>query len=532
MVTRIRAVLVALAVMTAATSARADVVLTWNELTVKTLIGQGQNGFAQARFAAIVQLAVFEAVNAITGDYQPYIGIAAPAGASPEAAAATAGYRVLKTYFPLAPDIDLAYANSLAGIPDGPPKTDGILTGEAAAAALIPLATALASDQADDPLTAAASGGSSDPRQPQPSVAATVLSVADVEQLYAAVNDPANEGAAITLAPGTYVLSVNDSNAGRLELQRDMSLYGVTNDRSAVVIDATGLPASSFSVPFGRTAPVRIGRGSNTIEWLTVQGNPAAAAGIAAELEGTASTQIRVAHVISGGSSRGLDVRNVGEANLGRRIDAEIVDNEFFGPTQVIGMAEGIRVANFVGANGGVIVATLSGNRIHGFQLGCIVANNQSSNALVQVRSSGDRFFANVLGCLIAGGLSTSTTTRVANSNSTIFEAHGSQFVDNTAPIAGVDPGGILVVGGRSTIQPNLTSYNTVSVALWGSKVSGNLGVNFEAFGALEDALLGLAGTNNHVTIALHGVSKQIDVSATASLPVDPTGTNTVTVIR
>ena len=538
MVTRIRAVLVALAVMTAATSARADVVLTWNELTVKTLISQGQNGFAQARFAAIVQLAVFEAVNAITGDYQPYIGIAAPAGASPEAAAATAAYRMLKTYFPLAPDIDLAYANSLAGIPDGPPKTDGILTGEAAAAALIPLATALASDQADDPLTAAASGGSSDPRQPQPSVAATVLSVADVEQLYAAMNDPANEGAAITLAPGTYVLSVNDAagdaraNGGRLELQRDMSLYGVTGDRSAVVIDATGLPASSFGVPFGRTAPVRIGRGSNTIEWLTVQGNPAAAAGIATELPGTASTWIRVAHVISGGSSRGVDVRNVGAANAGRRIDAEIVDNEFFGPTQVIGMAEGIRVANFVGANGGVIVATLSGNRIHGFQLGCIVANNQSSNALVQVRSSGDRFFANALACLIAGGLSTSTTTGVANSNSTIFEAHGSQFVDNTAPIPGVAPGGILVVGGRSTIQPNLTSYNTVSVALWGSKVSGNLGVNFEAFGALEDALSGIAGTNNHVTIALHGVSKQIDVSATASLPVDPTGTNTVTVIR
>jgi hypothetical protein len=137
MVTRIRAALVALAVMTTAMAARADIVLTWNELTVKTLAGQGQNPFAQARFAAIVQLAVFEAVNAITGDYQPYIGIAAPADASPEAAAATAAYRVLKTYFPLAPDIDLAYADSLAGIPDGSPKTDGILTGEAAAAVLI-----------------------------------------------------------------------------------------------------------------------------------------------------------------------------------------------------------------------------------------------------------------------------------------------------------------------------------------------------------------------------------------------------------
>src|SRR6266508_3798112 len=117
MVTTVRAALVALAVLTTATSARADVVLTWNELTVKTLIGQGQSPFGQARVAAIVQLAVFEAVNAITGDYDPYIGIVAPVGASAEAAAATAAYRVLKTYLPAAPDIDLAYANSLAARP-------------------------------------------------------------------------------------------------------------------------------------------------------------------------------------------------------------------------------------------------------------------------------------------------------------------------------------------------------------------------------------------------------------------------------
>jgi hypothetical protein len=137
MVTRFRAVLIALAVLTTATAARADVVLTWNALTVQTLIGQGQSPFAQARLASIVQLAVFEAVNAITGDYDPYFGIVAPVGASADAAAATAAYRVLKTYFPAAPGIDLAYANSLAAIPAGSAKTNGVLVGEAAAAAAI-----------------------------------------------------------------------------------------------------------------------------------------------------------------------------------------------------------------------------------------------------------------------------------------------------------------------------------------------------------------------------------------------------------
>src|SRR5688572_14172087 len=68
---------------------RADVVLDWNATLIATL--SGQNPFATARFAAITQLAVFEAVNAITGDYGPYLGsVVAPAGASPEAAAAAA----------------------------------------------------------------------------------------------------------------------------------------------------------------------------------------------------------------------------------------------------------------------------------------------------------------------------------------------------------------------------------------------------------------------------------------------------------
>jgi hypothetical protein len=104
---------------------------------IRTLVGQGQNPFAQARFASIVQLAVFEAVNAIKGDYEPYIGIVAPVPSSVDAAAATAAYRVLKTYFPAAPLIDDAYAASLAAIPAGPAKDNGISTGERAAAAMI-----------------------------------------------------------------------------------------------------------------------------------------------------------------------------------------------------------------------------------------------------------------------------------------------------------------------------------------------------------------------------------------------------------
>jgi hypothetical protein len=121
-------------------AASADVVLDWNAIAVSTLVSQGQSPFAQARFMAITQLAVFEAVNAITGDYKPYLGtVVAPVGASTDAAAIAAAYTVLKDYFPLAPNLDPAYAASLAMIPDGSAKSGGLATGQAAAAQMIAL---------------------------------------------------------------------------------------------------------------------------------------------------------------------------------------------------------------------------------------------------------------------------------------------------------------------------------------------------------------------------------------------------------
>jgi hypothetical protein len=119
--------------------AKADAVLDWNLIAVNTTAPSGP--FAQARYVAIVQAAVFEAVNSITRDYRPYLGsIVAPHGASADAAAIQAAYRVLSTYFPASASmLGTARANSLALIPDGPPKSDGIATGDAAASAMITL---------------------------------------------------------------------------------------------------------------------------------------------------------------------------------------------------------------------------------------------------------------------------------------------------------------------------------------------------------------------------------------------------------
>jgi hypothetical protein len=131
--------IVALCVLYGAGTAHADAVTDWNAIMEATVAAPPTNPFFQARWGAIVQLAVFEAVNAVVGDYEPYLGtITAPPGASPDAAAIAAAYRTLVTLRPgSAPALDNARAQSLAAIPDGPAKDAGIAVGEAAATAML-----------------------------------------------------------------------------------------------------------------------------------------------------------------------------------------------------------------------------------------------------------------------------------------------------------------------------------------------------------------------------------------------------------
>ena len=120
-----------------------DIVLRWNEISALT--ATATTPFNQARVGAIVQLAVFEAVNAITGDYEPYLNPAtvAPPGASVEAAVTIAAHKVMTTYFPAAAaTLDAARDSDLAAIPNGPAKTDGMAVGMAAANAMLALRAA------------------------------------------------------------------------------------------------------------------------------------------------------------------------------------------------------------------------------------------------------------------------------------------------------------------------------------------------------------------------------------------------------
>src|SRR5260370_18313301 len=80
---------------------RADAVTDWNAIMQATVTAAPTNPFFQARWGAIVQLAVFEAVNTIEGDYEPYLGIIdAPPSASPAPAAIAAPHPPLVTLPP------------------------------------------------------------------------------------------------------------------------------------------------------------------------------------------------------------------------------------------------------------------------------------------------------------------------------------------------------------------------------------------------------------------------------------------------
>ncbi len=121
-----------------------EVITFWNSVAVEVIVTDALKANAESNlWYAFEQAAVYNAVVGITGRYEPYKwNPDAPANASPQAAAATAAYRVLLTYFPASQArLDTAYDTSLDQILDGTAKQRGIRFGERAAARIIHLRT-------------------------------------------------------------------------------------------------------------------------------------------------------------------------------------------------------------------------------------------------------------------------------------------------------------------------------------------------------------------------------------------------------
>jgi hypothetical protein len=118
------------------------VITNWDAIAVRTIIVEGLKPPPVAQlYLGFVSAAMYNAVVTIDGRFAPYVEQPRPhRSASPEAAAATAAYRLLGHYFPASAGALAAdYQASLAQIPDSAAKRRGIRVGEAAARAIVRL---------------------------------------------------------------------------------------------------------------------------------------------------------------------------------------------------------------------------------------------------------------------------------------------------------------------------------------------------------------------------------------------------------
>ena len=132
--------LLAVVILAGAPGAHADVVTDANARAAE-VVSRLPAPPITVRMMAIVQVSVFEAVNAVTGRYPPQRAkLNRAPGASVEAAVAAATRTALSKLMPAQQAaIDADYQALLGSVPDGPAKTTGIAVGEQAATAIVAL---------------------------------------------------------------------------------------------------------------------------------------------------------------------------------------------------------------------------------------------------------------------------------------------------------------------------------------------------------------------------------------------------------
>jgi hypothetical protein len=154
---------------TVATGASVDPVIEWNRVLIDILNTPGAQPTTihATRSLAILHVAIYDAVNSIERKSAPYlVSIDAPRRADPVAAATAAGYTVLSSLYPAQQEsLAAQFATTLAQVPNGYHKYEGVRTGEAVANALL---TLRADDGSANPQPVFAPGTQAGDYQPTP----------------------------------------------------------------------------------------------------------------------------------------------------------------------------------------------------------------------------------------------------------------------------------------------------------------------------------------------------------------------------
>lgn len=112
--------------------ARANVVLDWNAVMMAGIRTDTTSPTLCSRSLALLHVAIYDAVNSVTGTHQPYqFQMAAPAGTSPEAAVMGAGHGILVVLYPsLRTRADDLYESWRTAAPATAAITNGLVLGK------------------------------------------------------------------------------------------------------------------------------------------------------------------------------------------------------------------------------------------------------------------------------------------------------------------------------------------------------------------------------------------------------------------
>lgn len=367
------------------------------------------------------------------------------------------------------------------------------------------------------------------------------IKVRNISELYEAVNNMENKGSTIILAPGVYVLNAGYPKAGRLELLHNMSLVGLPGNPDAVVIDASQLPLSSFMIApaNSRTGAVRMGDGSNSMEWITFQNDPAHTIRslIQTDIVTSSVATIKIAHCIIKGSSIGLSILNRDPVADGRVLEADISDNEIFENT-IQQFGSGIQIQNTL-VNDAVLKVRLSRNHVYGNKAGMMIFNSASQRCLLEVESYNDVIENNGIGLVLVGSLILNANNP-ALQNSLLYKAYASSIKNNNgspAPPFSFPAGGIFAPSGLAMTQfgpPGTAHGNQLNIHFFGSDINENTGASqINAYGAYSFYSFApfnnqaIVGTENKTNVFLFVRSTDATVNTVNSVPFEPAGTNT-----
>jgi len=358
--------------------------------------------------------------------------------------------------------------------------------------------------------------------------------VSNLDELYTAVNNSDNAGTDVLLAPGTYVLSAAYPNGGRLELQTDMSLRGQPGQIDAVLIDQSSLPSASFRLsPTVSVAGIRMGRGTNSLEWLSVKGGSLAAnplSAIESDLLGT-ETNVSISHVYldCNGSRIGILFRNRLLEHENRVINATLEFTEIANGTNGTGF--GVALQNRI--SGSQINLNMKGNYIHDCKIGVLNFNaglgNPIDNCSLDITSHSDRIEDNGCGLDLSAGSGGGSV--YSNNGSVTVKIFGGTIKNNGVPQLLPNNGALLSGIYAAAAYGATASNNVLNINLFGCDISNNNASDIYAYGAFSPTAV-IAGVNNRFDLYLHGLSANATIESAVSVPAEPAGTNVLNIYR